>query len=113
MGRKHRPTTTGQAMQSHPRDMNLRAAISASTVLVVLSLGLLWAAREPTDATAIAGATGLVVAGSLMGLTLLAWRWSRTQREYVRTAVGDAAGAGAATATGAERTVAARSDATG
>jgi hypothetical protein len=70
--------------------MNTRAATGASLVLVAVSFGLAWAADEPTDVAAIAGATGLVIAGSLLGLTLLAWRWNRSRRAYVRTLVDEA-----------------------
>jgi hypothetical protein len=90
--------------------MNLRAAAGASLGLVALSFGLLWVADDPTDAVAIAGATGLVISSSLLGLTLLAWRWNRARRAYVHTVV-DAAST--ATQSDEQERYAARADVAG
>lgn len=68
--------------------MNLSAATIASLLLCAASGCLLWWADEPTDAAAVAAGTGMVVAGALLGLTLLAWRWRRGGAPYVATAVG-------------------------
>jgi hypothetical protein len=67
--------------------MRILAAIVAGAALFAASFVLLLVANEPTDAAAIAGATGLVVAGALLGLTLLAWRWRAQPRAYVASAV--------------------------
>jgi hypothetical protein len=63
------------------------AAIGAGTLLFAASLGLLAIADEATDAAAIAGGTGLVVGGALLGLTLLAWRWRDAPRSYASTVI--------------------------
>jgi hypothetical protein len=70
--------------------MRLLAATIAGALLFAASFGLLEWADEPTDATAIAGGTGVVLAGALLGLTFLAWRW-RSSRAYVNTAISDPA----------------------
>jgi protein-S-isoprenylcysteine O-methyltransferase Ste14 len=71
--------------------MRILAATIAGTALLAVSFVLLLVANEPTDAAAIAGGTGVVVAGALFGLTLLAWRWRAAPRAYVTTSV-DTAG---------------------
>lgn len=66
----------------------MRAAVTASLLLGLVSFALLWAANEATDRTAIAGGIGLVVAGALLGLSILALRWDRERvRRYVQTSV--------------------------
>lgn len=55
--------------------MKLARATTVGTLLLAGCIGLLHAADEATDAAAIAGGTGLIIAGALLGLTFLAWRW--------------------------------------
>lgn len=71
--------------------MRLLAATLAAALIVGLSSSLLWWADEARDAAAVAGATGLVLAGALLGLTLFAWRWRSGTRAYADTRV-DTAG---------------------
>lgn len=75
-------------MPTHPRHMRLLAATIAGALLFGASFALLVWANEPTDATAVAGGTGVVLAGALLGLTFLAWRW-RGSRAFVSTAISD------------------------
>ena len=70
--------------------MRLFAATLAGLLLLGASFGMLAWANEPTEVVAIAGGTGLVIAGALLGLTFLAWRW-RGSAAYVSTAVSDPA----------------------
>lgn len=66
--------------------MHVRAAVLASAALASASFFLLWAANEATDKSAVAGGIGLIIAGSLLGLSLLAVRWDRERmRRYVET----------------------------
>jgi hypothetical protein len=69
--------------------MRLRTATIAGLVLLAGSFGLLAWANEPTDVPAIAGGTGMVIAGALLGLTFLAARWRAEQGGYVATVVDD------------------------
>jgi hypothetical protein len=82
----------GPEMRTDTDQMHLGPATVTSLVLAAASLAALWLGRG-VDALALAGAVGLVIAASLLGLTLLAWRWSSRQRAYVRTAVERAADA--------------------
>lgn len=66
--------------------MRLFAATIAGLLLFAASFGLLAWANEATDAAAVAGGTGMVLSGALLGLTGLAWRW-RTARVYVATSI--------------------------
>lgn len=66
--------------------MRLFAATMVGSLLFAASFALLAAADEALDATAIAGGTGLVLSGALLGLTLLARRW-RSAAGYVETVV--------------------------
>jgi small neutral amino acid transporter SnatA (MarC family) len=75
--------------RSGRRELDVRAAMIAAVVLALGSLALLGVASEPTGAFAVAGGIGLVIAGSLMGLTFLARRWERHRVRYVQTAVGE------------------------
>jgi hypothetical protein len=70
--------------------MRLFAATLAGTLLFGASFGMLAWANEPTDAAAVAGGTGIVIAGALLGLTFLAWRW-RGSVAYVASPVSDPA----------------------
>ena len=78
-------------MPAHPHVMKLRTATIAGSLLLAASFVLLWAADEAVDAAAVMGGTGIVVAGALLGLTFLAWRWQAAQGGYVKTVV-DSAG---------------------
>ena len=71
--------------------MRLRTATLAGLLLFAASFALLWAADEAVDAAAIAGGTGIVIAGALLGLTFLARRWQLERGAYVSTVV-DSAG---------------------
>ncbi len=73
-------------MYAHPREMKLLTATLAGCVLFVVSCLLLWAADEAMELAAIAGGTGVVISGALLGLTFLAWRW-RGDVAYSRTVV--------------------------
>ena len=64
--------------------MKLIAATVAGALLLAASFALLAFASESTGVFAIAGATGIVIAVALLGLTLLAWHW-RSSRGYVST----------------------------
>lgn len=75
-------------MYTQPRTPDLRAALAAGLLLCALSAALLWAADEAVDAAAIAGAVGLVLAGALLGLSLLSWRWSARGASYVDVEMG-------------------------
>ena len=71
--------------------MRLRTATLAGLLLFAASFGLLAWANEPTDAPAIAGGTGIVIAGALLGLTFLAARWRDADGGgYVSTVVDQA-----------------------
>ncbi len=78
-------------MPTHAHHMRLRTATIAGTLLLAASFVLLWAADEAVDPAAVAGGTGIVIAGALLGLTFLAWRWRVAEVGYVRTVV-DTAG---------------------
>ena len=65
--------------------MQLRAAALVGLVLLSGSTALLWSADDALDGAAIAGATGLVLAGALLGLTMLAWRWRNGSTRYSLT----------------------------
>ncbi|MCB0878004.1 MAG: hypothetical protein KDC46_03375 [Thermoleophilia bacterium] len=103
-------------MASHHKDMNLRAATLAGLLLAIVSLGLLAIAGSATGVAALAGGIGLVVATSLLGLTVLARRWDRQRGSaYVRTvmdqdqeAADDGSAASRATASATTRDAAAR-----
>lgn len=73
-------------MYAHPREMKLLAATLSGCALFAGSCLLLWAADEGMDLLAVAGGTGVVISGALLGLTFLAWRW-RGDVAYVRTTV--------------------------
>ena len=68
--------------------MRLLAATTAGALLFAASFGLLVWADEAMDAAAVAGGTGLVLSGALLGLTFLAWRW-RGARSYTPAYVSD------------------------
>ncbi|MCW2920217.1 MAG: hypothetical protein JWL76_91 [Thermoleophilia bacterium] len=74
-------------MPAHAHVMKLRTATIAGFVLLAGSFAMLWAADEAVDAAAVAGGTGIVIAGALLGLTFLAWRWQSAQGGYVQTVV--------------------------
>ena len=74
-------------MSPHAHQMKLRTATFAGSLLLAASFVLLWAADEAVDAAAVAGGTGIVIAGALLGLTFLAWRWQAAHGGYVRTVV--------------------------
>lgn len=74
-------------MPTHAHVMKLRTATIAGSLLLAASFVLLWGADEAVDATAVAGGTGMVIAGALLGLTFLAWRWQAAQGGYVQTVV--------------------------
>jgi hypothetical protein len=67
--------------------MRLRTATIVGSLLLAASFALLWAADEAVDATAVAGGTGIVIAGALLGLTFLAGRWRAAEGGYVQTVV--------------------------
>ena len=69
--------------------MRIFAATCSAALLFALSFALLVYANEPTDGTAIAGGTGVVLSGALFGLTFLAWRWRDAPRAYSQTAMDD------------------------
>lgn len=75
------------AMPPHAHVMKLRTATIAGMLLFAASFAMLWAADEAVDATAVAGGTGIVIAGALLGLTFLAWRWRAAEGGFVRTVV--------------------------
>ncbi len=79
------------AVHRQPQDMKLVTATIAGLALLAASFGLLWAADEAKDAAAIAGGTGLIIGGALLGLTFLSWWWRSAQVAYVSTSV-DSAG---------------------
>ena len=54
-----------------------RGAIAASIAIFATAILLLQVADEATDIAAIAAGTGIIVAGSLLGMSLLVWRWRR------------------------------------
>lgn len=72
-------------MPAHAHVMKLRTATIAGSLLSAASFALLRAADEPVDAAAVAGGTGIVIAGALLGLTFLAWRWRAAHGGYVQT----------------------------
>src|SRR5690606_17465014 len=75
------------AMPPHAHVMKLRTATIAGVLLFAASFVLLWAADEAVDAAAVAGGTGIVIAGALLGLTFLAWRWRVAEGGYVQTVI--------------------------
>lgn len=69
-------------MSSHPRNTDHRAALAAGLLLCAASIGLLWSSDEAADTATIVGGVGLVLATALLGLTVLAWRWSARDASY-------------------------------
>jgi hypothetical protein len=69
--------------------MRIFAATCSGALLFAASFALLVYANEPTDGTAVAGGTGIVLSGALFGLTFLAWRWRDAPRAYSTTIVDD------------------------
>lgn len=67
--------------------MRLVAATLVALCSTLLSIGLLVAADEATDLAAVAGGTGLVLGGALLGLTALAWRWRGSSAAYTTTVI--------------------------
>ncbi|MEO6866832.1 MAG: hypothetical protein ABI200_02305 [Gaiellales bacterium] len=63
------------------------AALTAGLTLMAVSIALLVWARDVTDVAAIIGSTGMLIAGALLGLTFLAWRWRDNATAYSSTIV--------------------------
>lgn len=67
--------------------MKIGTATVVGTLLLGASILLLWVADSPLDVAAIAGGIGVVIAGALIGLTVLAAHWRSGLASYTRTSM--------------------------
>ena len=69
-------------MLPHAREMNVARATTSALVLLGASIVGVVLGDQATDPIVVAGGVGVIIAASLLGLTMLAARWRRGSRRY-------------------------------